>query len=160
MQLHAAHAAFPGAVDAAVLFRESAVQAGIDIEVVREPDDAYWSNVWLVEPFCTAFWSGRPIEDLMFTTGYAAGAPWNDAHWINERFGELLVAARTELDEDKRRQMYWEMQEIVKDDGGTIIPMYAQYVSAHSAGVAHGELSAHRDVDGWKSLERWWRTDG
>ncbi len=158
VQLHCADAAFPGAVDAAVLFAESAAPAGIEIEVVREPDDGYWSNVWLKKPFCTAFWSGRPTEDLMFTTGYAADAPWNDAHWKNERFNELLVAARTELDTDTRRDMYWEMQEIVKDDGGTIIPVYAQYVFATRDGIGHGAFGANRDVDGWKSMERWWKT--
>ena len=158
VQLHAADAAFAGAVDAAVLFSETARAAGIEIEVVREPDDGYWSNVWLKKPFCTAYWSGRPTEDLMFTTGYAADAPWNDAFWQNDRFNELLVSARTELDTDLRRDMYWEMQEIVKDDGGTIIPVYAQYVFAHNTNIAHGEMGANRDLDGWKSMERWWRT--
>lgn len=157
VQLHAADTAFPGAVDAAVLFSETARASGIELEVVREPNDGYWSNVWLKKPFCAAYWSGRPTEDLMFTTAYAADAPWNDTRWRNERFNDLLVAARTELDEDRRRAMYWEMQEIVKDDGGAIIPMYAQHVFAHRNTVAHGPLSANRSVDGWKSMERWWR---
>jgi len=156
VKLHAANAAFPKATDAAVLFSESASKAGIKIKVVREPDDGYWSNVWLKKPFCTCFWSGRPTEDLMFTTAYSADSPWNDAHWKNKRFNDLLVEARTELDSDRRREMYWEMQKIVHDDGGTIIPVYAQYVFASRSNVAHGPLSANRDVDGWKSMERWW----
>jgi len=159
VKLHCADAAFGGAVDSAVLFRESAAAAGIDIEVVREPNDGYWSNVWLKKPFCTAFWSGRPTEDLMFTTGYAGDAAWNDAFWQNERFNALLIEARTELDSEKRREMYWEMQQIVRDDGGTIIPTYAQYVDARRTSVAHGPLGANRNLDGWKSMERWWRTD-
>jgi peptide/nickel transport system substrate-binding protein len=32
----------------------------------------------------------------------------------NGRFNELLVAARAELDEDKRREMYYEMQAILR----------------------------------------------
>jgi peptide/nickel transport system substrate-binding protein len=156
VKLHAADAAFPKAVDAAVLFNESAAKAGIEIKVVREPNDGYWSNVWLKKPFVTCFWSGRPTEDLMFTTAYAADSPWNDAHWKNKRFNTLLVEARTELDPDRRRAMYWELQEIVRDDGGTIIPVYAQYVFASRGNVAHGPLAANRDVDGWKSMERWW----
>ena len=92
----------------------------------------------------------------MLTTAYAADSPWNDAHWKNERFNTLLVEARTELDPDRRRRMYWELQQIVRDDGGTIIPVYAQYVFASHSKVAHGPLAANRDVDGWKSMERWW----
>jgi peptide/nickel transport system substrate-binding protein len=156
VKLHAADAAFPKAVDAAVLFSESASKAGIDIKVVREPNDGYWSNVWLKKPFCTCFWSGRPTEDLMFTTAYAADSPWNDAHWKNKRFNALLKEARTELNQNRRRDMYWEMQKIVRDDGGTIIPVYAQYVFANANTVAHGPLAANRDTDGWKSMERWW----
>ncbi len=156
VKLHVANAAFPKAIDAAVLFKESASKAGIDIQVVREPDDGYWSSVWLKKPFCACYWDGRPTEDLMFTTVYAAEAPWNDAHWKNERFNELLFKARTELDSDKRRAMYWEMQEIVKDDGGTIIPVYAQYVFANRNTVAHGPLASNKDFDGWRATERWW----
>jgi peptide/nickel transport system substrate-binding protein len=156
VKLHAADAAFPKAVDAAVLFSESAAKAGIEIKVVREPNDGYWSNVWLKKPFVTCFWSGRPTEDLMFTTAYAAESPWNDAHWKNKRFNTLLVEARTELNSDRRRAKYWEMQEIMRDDGGTIIPVYAQYVFAGSSKLAHGPLAANRNVDGWKSMERWW----
>ena len=143
-----------------MLFSESARLGNIDINVVRQPDDGYWSNVWLQKPFSTAFWSGRPTEDLMFTTGYAADAPWNDTRWEHERFNQLLVEARTELDEDKRRAMYWEMQEIVSNDGGAIIPLFAQYVFAHRDSVTNdGRLAANRDIDGWKSMERWWSTN-
>jgi peptide/nickel transport system substrate-binding protein len=92
----------------------------------------------------------------MFTTAYAADSPWNDAHWKNKRFNKLLVEARTELDSDRRRAMYWEMQEIVRDDGGTIIPVCAQYVFAGRSNLSHGPLAATRDVDAWKSMERWW----
>jgi len=100
--LHSADAAFNGAVDASILFSEAAKAAGITVNVLREPDDGYWSNVWLQKPFCTSYWGGRPTPDLMFSAGYAAGADWNDTHWANERFNELLVAARAELDQTRR----------------------------------------------------------
>jgi len=44
VKLSAADAAFAGAVDAATLYKEHAAAAGIEIEVVREPNDGYWSN--------------------------------------------------------------------------------------------------------------------
>ncbi|MCB1403007.1 MAG: peptide ABC transporter substrate-binding protein, partial [Rhodobacteraceae bacterium] len=66
--LSAADAAFPGAVDAAVLYSEQAAAAGITIDVIREPNDGYWSNVWMVKPFVAVYWSGRPTADWMFST--------------------------------------------------------------------------------------------
>jgi ABC-type transport system substrate-binding protein len=47
VKFHAADTGFSGSVDAGALMRESAKAAGIDIEVVREPNDGYWSNVWM-----------------------------------------------------------------------------------------------------------------
>jgi len=156
--LHAADAAFAGAVDAAVLVKEDAKKAGIKINVVREPDDGYWSNVWMKKEWCMCFWGGRPVEDMMFSVAYADGAPWNDTHWKNDRFNKLLVDARAELDTEKRRGMYEEMQSICKDDGGAIIPMYNQMVEASSAKLAHGPISGHMAMDGMRIAERWWFT--
>jgi len=157
VQLSAADAAFGGAVDAGLLYQTSAAAAGITIDVVREPDDGYWDNVWLKKPWCMSYWTGRPTEDWMFSQAYAADAAWNETHWKNPRFNELLIAARTELDESKRRQMYGEMQLLCRDDGGAVIPMYANYVWATSASVGHDEtVAANWDLDGNRCVERWW----
>ena len=155
--LSAGEAAFGGAVDAAVLISEKAAPAGITINVQREPSDGYWSNVWMKKPFVASYWGGRPTEDWMFSTGYAADAPWNESYWQNERFNELLVAARSELDEEKRRDMYVEMQRLVRDEGSTVIPMFANYVMAHSDAVETPEvIGANWTMDGFRAVERWW----
>ena len=156
VDLSAADAAFAGAVDAAVLYKEHAAKAGIEINVVREPNDGYWSNVWLKKPWCAVYWCGRPTEDWMFSTAYAAGVPWNDTYWDNKRFNELLVAARGELDDAKRRTMYHEMQQLVSDDGGVVVPMFANYVMGLSNKVAHDKMGANWSMDGFRAIERWW----
>lgn len=156
VRLHAADAAFIGAVDAAVLFRESAARAGIDITVVREPDDGYWTNVWINKSFCTGFWAGRVTEDMMFSSGYAATAPWNDSHWSHDRFNELLVAARGELDETKRRALYREMQLIVRDEGGVIVPAFGMDIGAASSKLAFNPPAVNWELDGKRAAQRWW----
>ena len=156
VDLSAADAAFPGAVDAAVLYKEHAAAAGIEINVVREPNDGYWSNVWMNKPWCAVYWGGRPTEDWMFSTAYAAGASWNDSFWDHERFNDLLVQARAELDEAKRRAMYVEMQTLVRDDGGVVIPLFNNYVMALSSKLAHEEMGANWSLDGFRAVERWW----
>ena len=155
-QLHTADAAFVGAIDAGVMYKESAAKAGINIEVVREPNDGYWSNVWLKKPWCAVFWGGRPTADMMFSTAYAADAAWNDTAWKNERFNELLMAGRAELDVPKRRAIYVEMQHIVHNDGGVVVPMFAADLSAASDKIAHGPISANWELDGFKAAERYW----
>jgi peptide/nickel transport system substrate-binding protein len=157
LDLSASDQPFKGAVDTAVLFKEHAAKAGIDIRVEREPDDGYWTNVWNKKPFCMCFWQGRPSEDWMFSEVYARDAPWNDTHWKNARFNALLVSARAELDTDVRRAMYREMQQLVSDEGGVIVPMFANYVMARGSSVAHEpRIGSNLDLDGWKCIERWW----
>ncbi|NMM43657.1 ABC transporter substrate-binding protein [Rhodospirillaceae bacterium KN72] len=159
VELHAADAAFTGAVDAATLYRESAAACGIDIGVVREPNDGYWKNVWMQKPWTAVYWSGRPTADWMFTTAYAADAKFNDSFWGNERFNQLLSAARAELDQTKRTEMYHEMQAIVRDDGGVVIPMFANYISARRDTVGAPEtVGSNFDLDGLRFVERWWKT--
>lgn len=156
-ELHAADAAFTGAVDAATLYSESARAAGIDIKVAREPNDGYWKNIWRNKPWAASFWSGRPTADAMFSLSYASGAPWNETAWNNERFDKILIAARGELDEGKRREMYHEMQKLVHDDGGAVIPMFADYIVGLRDTVATPEVTGNNlDLDGLRFLERWW----
>lgn len=156
VQLSAADAAFGGAVDAAVLFQSSAKGTGIDLQVLREPNDGYWADVWMKKPFSAVYWSGRPVEGSMFTLAYQSGASWNDTFWSNKRFDELLGLARAELDSDKRRIMYYEMQEILNQDGGAIIPMFASFVFSTAKNVRFGgDFGSNWDVDGERWAERW-----
>ena len=156
VSLHLADAAFAGAVDAGTLYREHAAKAGIDIKVVREPNDGYWSNVWMKKSWCASYWLGRVSADATFQLGYAANADWNESHFQNERFNSLLKMARAELDQAKRAEMYFEMQKIFSDEGGSVIPMFGNYVFASSNKVQHGEMRGDRDLDGQKFSERWW----
>jgi peptide/nickel transport system substrate-binding protein len=157
IDLNVSDAAFNGAVDSAQLYQASAKGAGININVVQEPADGYWSNVWLKKPFCASYFSGRATEDWMFATAYEAGVPWNDSQWDQPRFQELLLSARAELDSNKRREMYFEMQQILRDDGGVIIPMFANYVQAVSNKVATADTVGNLwQMDNARMAERWW----
>jgi len=157
VDLSAADAAYPGAVDAAVIYQEQAAKAGIKINVVREPNDGYWSNVWNKKPFCACYWGGRPTEDWMFSTAYQGGGAWNDTVQNFPKFDELLLNARAELDDSKRRVMYHDMQEIVHNDGGVIVPYYSAHVWAKIDKVGHAEqIAANWTMDGSRTVERWW----
>jgi peptide/nickel transport system substrate-binding protein len=156
VNLSAADVAFTGAVDAATVFRESAARAGIDLTVIREPNDGYWDNVWQKKPFCASEWLGRPTADAVMTFEYAADSNQNDTFWKNPRFNELLTAARSELDEKKRAAMYAECQQLVHDDNGVIVIMFTTFVTAHSSKVAHGPLLSNLDLDGGRIAQRWW----
>lgn len=156
VDLSAADAAFAGAVDAAVLIKEHAAKAGIDVNVIREPNDGYWGNVWLKKGWCASYWSGRPTQDWMFSTAYAKGAAWNETFWDNERFNELLLSARGETDSATRQTLYSEMQQLVHDEGGVVVLVFNNFVDGASKALAHGDVASNWEADGLKIAERWW----
>lgn len=157
VSLSAADSILPGAVDSIVLYSEQAKKAGINITPVREPNDGYWSDVWLKKPWTFVKWGARPTPDQMFTIAYKDDAPWNESHWQNARFNELLLLAKKELDDVKRAEMYREMCILAKDDGGTVIPMFTNFVCARRSNVMHGEsVAASWENDGARAAHRWW----
>ncbi|MEQ9490198.1 MAG: ABC transporter substrate-binding protein [Alphaproteobacteria bacterium] len=148
--------AFPGAVDGAVLLSESAKKSGINLTIDRVPQDGYWSNTWMKTPFCGCLWYGRPVADEALTVTYASGGSWNDTFWSNERFDKLLVMARSELDESKRAEMYGEMQRLIRDEGGQLIPGFAHWVDVASDKIQTSErISGRNALDGFRFAERW-----
>lgn len=155
-KLHSSDGAFAGAVDAAILYQQSAKEGGINIEVVREPSDGYWNSVWMKKPWTMSYWSARPTADMMFTTCYTADANWNETFWKNDRFNKLVVEARAELDNKKRAEMYYEMQQIVRDDGGAVVPMFSDLVIAATDKLDHEKIGSGLDLDNGRGPERWW----
>ncbi|MGD8661616.1 MAG: ABC transporter substrate-binding protein [Desulfobacterales bacterium] len=145
-----------GFQDQAILYKEHAAKAGIDIDVVKKPADGYWEAVWLKEPWVMCYWNGRSTVDWMFSTAYSGDAKWNDAHFKHERFDNLLKEARAELDEKKRAEMYFETQKICRDEGGTIVHMFEDWVIAASEKCRYVNVAGNWNPDGAKAAERWW----
>jgi peptide/nickel transport system substrate-binding protein len=156
VDLSVADTAFPGAIEAALLFKEHAAKAGITINVIREADDGYWDKIWQHKPFVGVDWLGKPTCDSLFTTVYATGAPWSDTAWSNARFDQLLVQGRAEPDAAKRQQTYGEMQQLIHDDCGTIVIAYAMFIDPYSDKLAHGTVGNMLQCDNFRLTERWW----
>ena len=154
--LRTAPGAFSGAVDAANLFAASANAAGIPLQIQLEPDDGYWDKVWNVEPFCASYWNGRPVQDQMYTTAYLSTADWNDTNFYNAKFDELLIAARGELDQAKRKAMYSEMAYIVRDEGGVILPMFNDFVDGVRTEIQGWVDDPNGELMNGRALSRCW----
>jgi peptide/nickel transport system substrate-binding protein len=129
--LQASEAPFAGGLDMGLLLQASAGKAGIKVDLKNEPADGYWDNVWLKGAFVESDWGGRPAATQMLSLAYAAAAPLNESHWKNDRFEKLLADARSETDETRRKPYIWEMQAMLHDDGGAIIPVFRDWIDAH-----------------------------
>jgi peptide/nickel transport system substrate-binding protein len=77
----------------------------------------------------------RPSADMLFTQFFKSDAPWNESGWKNEQFDQLLLLARAETDETKRKQFYADMQVLVHEHCGVGIPLFITNLEALSTKV-------------------------
>jgi len=158
IELQVSEGAFTGATDSAVIFQESAKKAGINVEVKRVSGDGYWDNVWLKQPFCAVYWGNRPTIDNQLTSTFAGKKtnPWNDTRFDNDEFDKLIVAARVELDQKKRADMYARMQELVSQNSGMVCFAIQDYLDAHATKLQGLTISARYDLGDQRIAEKGW----
>ncbi|MDP4823085.1 MAG: ABC transporter substrate-binding protein [Aestuariivirgaceae bacterium] len=156
VQLQTSEGAWNTAVDCAVLYQESLKKAGIELDVKKVSADGYWDNIWLKEPFCAVYWGRRPTADQVFTQVYGSASDWNDSNWRVPEFDAIVAAARIELDEGKRKEMYGKCQEMIAEDGGMICFAITDYLDGYSTKVMGAEPHARYDLNDNRIAEKGW----
>lgn len=149
----------PGAVEQCTFLQREAAKIGMNIEVQKVTTDGYWSAVWMQAPMCVVSWNMRPTANIMLTLAYKGDAAWNESYWKNDQFDELLVNARAVTDPAQRKQMYCDMQTLIRDTGGTTLPAHRNYVDAvasHVKGLTYVPLNS---MGGAESPQYMWRSD-
>ena len=154
--LQVSEGAFSGATDAGVLYQEAMKKAGVDLDVKRVSGDGYWDNVWLKAPFCAVYWGGRPTVDLQLSQTFISTANWNDTHWHDPAFDKLMVAARVELDDAKRKDMYAQAQHMISDTGGMVCFAVGDYLDGYSKKVKGTAPHPRYDMCDQRVAEKAW----
>jgi peptide/nickel transport system substrate-binding protein len=154
--LSVSEAPFTGAAEMATVYQGAAAKAGIPIEVNRVPVDGYFASVWMHHPFTASNWGGRPTADLMLTNAYLSTASYNETFWYRPKFDQLLVAARAETDVARRKQMYHDLQFMIHEDGGAVIPVFANLLDGASNIVRGFVPSPFQQMAGYKAAEQVW----
>ena len=113
-----------GLEEACLLMQANLKKIGFDLRIKKVPTDGYWGAVWMKEPLNVVSWNQRPTANAMLSIQFAPGAAWNDTFWNNDRFGELLKLQLAETDAAKRHEMLCEMQGLVHDGSGMVIPYH------------------------------------
>ncbi|MES1955025.1 ABC transporter substrate-binding protein [Salinisphaera hydrothermalis] len=120
-------------VDMATFLQQAAAPAGLNIKIKRAPSEGYWSNDWAKKPITFGNINARPTANMLFSQFFTSGAPWNESHWHNPKFDQLVRASRQEPDKAKRKQMYADMQRMVHDSSGIGIPVFITELTGYSS---------------------------
>lgn len=105
------------------VYQEQAAAAGIQVNVIEDPAETFWTNTWLIEPFITTSWNARPAP-LILNEAWRSTASWNETYWQNSEFDTLLDSAAAEPDLAKRQALYAQLQDILWESGGAFIPFH------------------------------------
>jgi peptide/nickel transport system substrate-binding protein len=145
-------------VPTALVFQQGAKQAGINLEVQKDPTETFWSETYGKVPFTFSSWGYRPF----FAQWMAAFVAFNDSetNWTNDvaqkATGLVLQAAGTG-DAAKKTELAHEAQKLMQEDSGYIIPFFKQTMDARAPNVQGLEphvfpyLSWYRFADVWLS---------
>ncbi|MGI9303139.1 MAG: ABC transporter substrate-binding protein [Gammaproteobacteria bacterium] len=113
-----------GVEDTCLMMQNNLKKIGFDLKLKKVPTDGYWGAVWMKEPMNVVTWNMRPTAGAMLAIQFAPGAAWNDTFWKNDRMGALLKLSQAETDPAKRHEMLCEMQTLVHNGSGMVIPYH------------------------------------
>ena len=62
--------------------------------------------------------------DQLLNQVFGSGSSYNESAWSNPQFDQLLVSARREMNDERRRGIYQDAQRVIIDDGADMTPMF------------------------------------
>jgi peptide/nickel transport system substrate-binding protein len=123
---------FQGIVEAAQVLAQQAKAAGVTINVRKVDSGTFYGDNYLKWPFAQDFWFTRTYLGQV-AQGSLKNSPFNETHWNDPQFAQLIAQARGELDEGKRAELLKEAQKIEYDKGGYIIWSFSNQIDAYSS---------------------------
>ncbi|PZC46106.1 MAG: peptide/nickel transport system substrate-binding protein [Chloroflexi bacterium] len=138
-------------VEMATILKESFRPAGINLDIVVMPEDGYWAEGWLVKPFTTVWWGGRPPYEA-FSVVYSSDAAWNESFWKNDRADALLKEALGAASLEDQKRVYGELQCLVIEEVPRIITVFRPV----TLGVRNDVMGAAPMWDATMSVHKVW----
>lgn len=110
-----------GEAKIARLLQKLAAEGGFEIEVNVVEPARYWSQ-WTEVNLGLTVWGHRPLDTMALALAYTADAngqpvAWNETHWVDAEFIQLLRQAERTLDVEARREIMCQLETIMQERG-------------------------------------------
>ena len=125
---------FQGIVEAAQVIAEQAKGAGVTINVRKVDTGTFYGDNYLQWTFAQDFWATRTYLSQV-AQGSLPDSPYNETHWEDPEFLDLIAQARAELDDAKRVDLLKAAQRIEWERGGLIVWSFSNQADAYSTTV-------------------------
>ncbi len=130
--LHSSEAV-PAMLSSALVFSQSAKDAGVKVTVKKHPVDSFWSQVYGKVSFGYSDWGYRPFL-AQWIQSYSTYNK-DETDWQNAQAKKLIDEVAATPDFEKRKQLALEAQQLAWDEGGYIIWGFGQRIDGLSAKV-------------------------
>lgn len=114
----------PPIVQQALAFQDMAAPAGIRVVIKTLPWTVWTANYEVPSNFGITNWSSRTVPGQVLNLHYRCGATWNIPWWCDEEFERLVDESDKELDFDKRKAMYKQIEQLFHDRGPVVITYF------------------------------------
>ncbi len=129
--------------DLAVVLKEQLKEAGIEVDVLVQPESVYYGgDDWMEAGFGITGWGSRPYPQFYLEVMLTCDAIWNESRFCDEEFDRWVEVAGTTLDDGERVDAYYEIQRILIERGSIIIPFFFPQFGAMSEDVEGFQMKA------------------
>jgi peptide/nickel transport system substrate-binding protein len=123
-----------GTVQAAQVLAQQASAAGISVSVRQVTVDEFFGTSYLKWVFAQDYWYFNfYLPQVALAT--LPAAPFNETHFDNPAYIKLYQQAIATIDDAKRQQLAYEMQQIDYTEGGYIIPFFPPVIDGYGTNV-------------------------
>lgn len=124
----------------ATLLQSQLSEIGVNIEIEQVSYDRYLSEIWSSAPFYIGYYGMRFTEDgILYLLLHSEGS-WNEAHWTDEEFDQVLNQARQTTETEQRAELYARAQEILHERGPYLISFFQDELAAQRKYVDNYQL--------------------
>jgi peptide/nickel transport system substrate-binding protein len=118
----------------ATVFAQQAQQIGVTVNLDFVTSDVYNASRKGKVAFCTNFWSARYLDEYI-SQAFVPGAVNNETGWNNPTFYNLWQQYRGTINKARRHTLAIELQKMLWDQSGYLIPNFEDLIDAYSAKV-------------------------
>ncbi|PWJ83878.1 peptide/nickel transport system substrate-binding protein [Pseudaminobacter salicylatoxidans] len=105
-------------------------EAGFKVKRTVLPGSTFW-NDWTKYPFSATNWNMRPLGIQVVALAYKTGGSWNETAYANPDLDKLIDQAVSIGDNEKRKAVMKDIEQIIQDSG-IIIQPYWRNLYRHS----------------------------
>jgi peptide/nickel transport system substrate-binding protein len=119
---------WPESMAYAQALKEDAAAGGFTINLNPMPASQYWEG-WTDFNMGITWWSHRTLAPMTLAVAYTANpdgtpAAWNESHWVDQEFIDILNEAVGTLNLEKRKELVGKLEVIQKERGTICIPFF------------------------------------